>query len=125
MTKTVKLTENYIKYIKGIVRKSAKILIGSGKKYPTHTGDMFCHIVGNTSLVVAGLAIRKNDILIDSTKLPLYKRNIDVNGIVFTDYTDIDHYVNVDCYILKDENDTCEMPDSVFNSLSGFVEEVT
>ncbi len=124
MTKTVRLTQDYIDKINHLTSKASKTLIQQGKKYPTLTGDdMFCEY-DKTNLLVENTGYRHEDIVKDHENVPLYNLTTDSAGRQTVDLKSIHSTVYVNFYILKDEKDSIEIPDNIFNILIGVVAEI-
>jgi len=114
MTKTVRLTQKYIRIIKFLKSRGAK----------TITGDLFSMYDG-TNLAVDNTAYDHKDIARDSSSVPLYDLRTDAAGRLTKDLNSINRTVSVDLYTIEDENDTTVMPNEIVDRFVGIVEEVT
>lgn len=116
MTKTVRLTESFIKKVKVL-----KI-----------SPPLYRHIVDSTTLdrstiEMPGAAMCKYDeIKHDLNNVNLLNIKIDSNGFTTRDVSSIHSTISVNVYTFEDSTSKVDVPEIVFNDLSlrGIVEEV-
>lgn len=125
MTKTVKLTQSYIKSIKHFITRKGmpKILAAQGKQFPTLNGKMFCY-VDRSPLNIANTGARNEDIVADMSNVPIYNLKTDSAGRQTIDLDNEHSIVSLTCYDFDNGLSEVVMPIAIADSLAGFVEEV-